>query len=115
MREGVRIKNPLIKNTSSEDLVNFFTKEGFLVTGVGRTARSVTVLISHQFMKPAPEEGSVCCTYPAEIKISDDGVVLRWSGISSRQYYHLNTKHKPEIDSLEAKAVAAWSRFESGK
>lgn len=118
MREGVRIKNPLIRNSDLGVIEKVFKDAGFEVTGSERTARAVTVFFKESFpsnrlVHGEGAAGHVCCTYPGEIKVSDSGVILRWSGISSRQYYHLNSQHQGELHALEAKALAAWAQFES--
>ena len=118
MREGVRIKNPLIRNSHLEVIEKVFKDAGFEVTGSERTARAVTVFFKESFqvnrlLHGERTTGTACCTYPGEIKVSDSGVILRWSGISSRQYYHLNSQHQGELNALEAKAIATWAQFEA--
>jgi hypothetical protein len=106
--EGIRIKDKFIKSVDLKRVENAYRKDGFKITSVVRTARCISVKFDYSF----DDAGVTCCKYPAEVKVSDDGVTFRWSGISPRQYYHLDSEHKGEVIALQSRCIASWSKFE---
>jgi hypothetical protein len=106
---GIRIKDPFIRNVSVDLVAKAYAKEGFNVQLVSRTARCLSVKVKHSF-RSAP--GVECCSRVAIIKIGDEGVIFRWSGVPPKEYYHMDSEHQSEVSALESKSISTWTKFE---
>jgi len=110
--EGVRIKNPLIRNADLSEVRTLFQDKGaFSVKEVNRTARFITV----KFRIVLTDAQIECCQHDAELKIGDQGVTFRWVGVAPRHYYHIDSVHSDELNAIQARFQALWASFEKAK
>ncbi len=109
MSAGVRIKDKVLLTANPEAISRAFEAEGIsIISPVKLTARALVIVT--RFTPPCDSK-KPCGPYSADIRISDDGLAVRFVGLSPRDYGHLNTHHAGLINEFKEKVDAAWGAY----
>lgn len=105
MADGARMPvDSFCRNVDLDTVEEAFVSAGFDVTAVERTARKVAVGLAIQHR--IPRYGKVTCF--ACVLFDDEDLVFRYSGASSRDYYHLTRYCTDEKNAYGEAARLVW-------